>query len=263
MTIGVGVLASESKKRPDSLILLADTQGSFGGHFSMNRLHKLFVEPRVRVAAVAADNIDDAAEIFTLIRMGLERWPDGTYGNILDALHSAAEIHRRVKFKMEILPKYAYLPNSIPELFTERDLSPTLLRRWKKFYVGCEMLIGVFDKAGQAYIFYLDGMGAVRNNSTPGFAAIGSGAGNAMFWLSYRDHNKSYSPKRSAYHALEAKVMAESSPFVNEKLDMLIASRGKWVFQSDDLPVPPDVPFTISDLREMIEQYGPKSTEEI
>ena len=123
------------------------------------------------------------------------------------------------------------------------------------------MIVGVFDKDGQAYLFYLDGKGGVDNYSTPGFSAIGSGEGNAMFWLSYRNHNKSFSVKRSAYHAFEAKVMAESSPFVNDKLDLLVASRDKWSFVSDALPTPPEATFTLSDLRAMFETYGPKNTE--
>jgi len=262
MTIGIGALGSESKNLPDTIVLIADTKGSFGGAYSMNRLHKLFYDKDAKVCATAADGIDRAAELFTLIQQFLGKWNTGSYGNLLDSIHSAAEVYKRIKFKTEVLPRFAYLPNSIPEMFTEQDLNPQLLRRWQRFYVGCEMLVGAFDKDGQAYLFWLDGKGGVQNFSTPGFAAIGSGAENAMFWLSYRNHNKSYSPKRTAYHVFEAKIMSESSPFVNEKMDILVARRDKWTFISDSHPIPADSPVTVEELRKLFdEEYGPKSTE--
>ena len=62
MTIGIGVLASEGDGlKPNRLILLADTKGSFGDSYSMNRLHKVFLWPDKRLYAVGADQIDKAS----------------------------------------------------------------------------------------------------------------------------------------------------------------------------------------------------------
>ena len=47
MTIAIGALASETDLKPDHLILMADTKGSFGDGFSMDRLHKLFADPEI------------------------------------------------------------------------------------------------------------------------------------------------------------------------------------------------------------------------
>jgi hypothetical protein len=70
MTIGIGVLASSetATSRPNHLILIADTKGSFGEAYSMNRLHKLFVCPERRLFAVGADQIDRASELFEVIK---------------------------------------------------------------------------------------------------------------------------------------------------------------------------------------------------
>src|SRR6266404_5040634 len=69
MTIGIGVLATDASRtpKPNSLILLADTKGTFGATHSMNRLHKIFRDDEIRLYAVAADRIDYAAGLFTLL----------------------------------------------------------------------------------------------------------------------------------------------------------------------------------------------------
>jgi 20S proteasome alpha/beta subunit len=265
MTIGIGVLASDISK-PDHVVLLADTQGSFGEVYSMNRFHKLFQAPDVRLCAAAADRIDRAAELFDVIRTLLKTdyMNKGTYGNVLDAVHAASDIYNRSRFRFDILPKYARMPHSLPEPFDSSHLTPELLDEWRKFYFGCHMIVGGFDKSGQAFLFRIGGRGEdIDNFSFPGYVAIGSGEGNAMFWLSYRNHNLGLCVKHSAYHAFEAKIMAESSPFVNEKLDLLIANRDKQIFISDSKPLTPNAPFTLTDLRNMFGQYGPRDTGEL
>jgi hypothetical protein len=121
---------------------------------------------------------------------------------------------------------------------------------------------GSFDVEGKAYLFVLDGTGQVANLTFPGFAAIGSGAAQAMFWLSYRHHNLGFSLRRAAYHAFEAKLMAESSPFVNDQLDVVIASHKKHYVITRAYPTPDGFPITVAELREMLSVYGPKETDE-
>src|SRR5437016_6089650 len=62
MTVGIGVLASD-KSNPDTVILVADTKGSFGEAYSMNRMHKIFTAPDIGLHAVAAGKIDRASEL--------------------------------------------------------------------------------------------------------------------------------------------------------------------------------------------------------
>jgi hypothetical protein len=269
MTIGIGALASEGEGlKPNRLVLIADTKGSFGDEYSMNRLHKVFVAPNIRVYAVAAGKIDRAAELFQvimdmgkIIHGGTER-----YGSTMETIGAAADLYKRVRFKLEVLPSFARIPQSLPDMFTDADLTPALLESWRMYDFGCQMLVGTFNKEGQAFLVYMGGTGEVENFTFPGFAAIGSGQDSAMFWLSYRNHNLGFSVLRSAYHAFEAKIMAESSPHVNERLDMLIASGDKWSLISDSFPSKGnagDPPITIQVLREMFSLYGPKRTDEV
>lgn len=266
MTIGIGVLASEGEgMKPNQLVLIADTQGSFGEVYSMNRLHKIFLAPEIRAYAVGADQMDRAAELFEVIKDMSKVIEGGTerYGSTLETIGAAADLYKRVRFKLDVLPRFARIPQSLPDMFTDTDLTPSLLEEWRKYDFGCQMLVGAFNKNGQAVLVSIDGTGEIENLTFPGFAAVGSGFHNAMFWLSYRNHNLGFPVRRAAYHAYEAKIMAESSAYVNEKLDILLASAQKWAFVSDSTPTKGEPPITISELREMFLKYGPKETESL
>jgi hypothetical protein len=268
MTIGIGVLASSSEveptRRPDHLILLADTKGSFGDDFSMNHLHKLFAAPDIGLYCAGAGLMDRAAELFKTVHVFLKEIKGLTgYGRVFQAVHGAADTYKRVCFKYDVLPKYAYLIPKLRDDFDESDLTPTLLKEWQAFDFGCQFIAGSFDLEGRAVLFVIDGTGEVTNLTFPGFAAIGSGANQAMFWLSYRHHNLGFSVKRAAFHAFEAKVMAESSPFVNEQIDLIIASKEKWFIAGRSIPKPEGIPVSIAELRELLSIYGPKETDEL
>jgi len=209
MTIGIGVLASKTELRPDHVILLADTKGSFGDGFSMDRLHKVFAAPDIGLYCAAAGLMDRAAELFKVVSLFLTDLKGVVgYGRLFEAAHGACDSYKRIRFKYDILPKYAYLIPRLRDDFTESDLTPTLLAEWQKFDFGCQMIVSSFDTEGKPYLFVLDGNGQVVNCTFPGFAAIGSGQEQAMFWLSYRQHNLGFSVRRAAYHAFEAKLMA-------------------------------------------------------
>ena len=183
------------------------------------------------------------------------------YGSSMEVVIAAADLYKRVRFKLEVLPRFARMPQSLKDMFTYDDLTPALLEEWRTFDFGCQMVVGVFNSEGQATLLHIEGTGEVQNFTYPGFAAVGAGLNNAMFWLSYRNHNLSFPIRRSAYHAFESKVMAESSPFVNEKIDMLIANGDKWSLISDSSTQHGNAgtpPVTLAELRDMFVTYGPK-----
>ena len=260
MTVGIGVLASQ-KTIPDTAVLISDTKGSFGQTHSMNRLHKIFSCREVGLYGIGAGKIDRASELFGLIRDAISQiFSEKRHGDLLDAVHAGSDLYKRMRFRFEILPQHAHPPHSVPVQFREADLTPNLLEKWRNFYFGCQMVVAAFNKQGQPTLFRLDGTGGVENFTFPGFTAVGVGAQNAMFWLSYRNHNLSMSVKRAAYHAFEAKLMGESSPFVNEKVDVLIVNSEGFANLTDFKPAPKHAPITLEILRKMFKQYGPKET---
>jgi hypothetical protein len=263
MTIGIGVLGSASEKvKPDHLILLSDTKGSFGDDFSMNHLHKLFVDPDLGLYTIAAGKMDRAAELFKTLAnfYGDKNHLEG-YGKLFTSVHAASDCYKRVRFKYDVLPQFAHHPQSIKDDFNDSDLTPVLLEAWRDFDFGCQMIVGGFDVVGTAMLFTIEGNGQVYNSMFPGFTAIGSGMNNAMFWLSYRQHNLGLSVKRAAYHAFEAKLMAESSPFVNNQLDIVIANKDKHFLLTRTKPNPEGTPVTVAELRSLLRKYGVRETE--
>jgi hypothetical protein len=108
---------------------------------------------------------------------------------------------------------------------------------------------------------YVSPHGQVVPVNFPGIAAIGTGANNAMFWMSYRKHKLGVSVKRAAYHAYEAKLMAEKSAHVNERVEIIIANVEKnWNFSHDRPPVDNDYPVSLKELEAMYLKYGPQNT---
>jgi hypothetical protein len=264
MTIAIGILASESDLKPDHLVLLADTKGSFGGDSSMNRLHKVFAAPDISLYTAGAGQMDRAAELFKMLHIFLTEFQGlPGYGRVFQAVHAAADCYKRVRFKYDILPKYAHIPPSLSDTFSETDLTPSLLEEWRVFDFGCQIIVGSFDIEGSALLFIIEGTGQVHNSTFPGFAAIGSGQEAALFWLSYRNHNLGFPLRRAAYQAFEAKIMAEQSPFVNDQIDLVIASKKQNFIVTRFDPKPDGVPVTVAELREMFTVYGPKETDEV
>lgn len=272
MTIGIGALATEPEARAKNLIsdyvvLAADTMGSFGDSYSHPRLHKIFIYPENKFYATAAGRIDKAAELVVCIDKALKNVPPNArdYGNILYAITLATYIYKRERFRLEVFPDKQIPPEQID---VRSIINPTLhmelQEQWQTIDLECDLLVGAFDKVGRAYLFIITGDNArVQNASYPGFAAIGI-VESAMFWLSKREHTMGMTLKRAAYHAYEAKLMAEKSAHVNEQIDMLIANRDNFWFSTTHpmrgTNLAHGCPVSLKRLRVWFKKYGPKDT---
>jgi len=267
MTIGIGLLGSEPSSTgvvPNQIILIADTMGSFGDTDSHPRLHKTFVLGDLDICAVAANQIDKASGLMAMVESHMRLLSPHTkvLGQITNSIQMACFLFKREQFISHVFPKYRLEPNVFaPDDKIPASLDPTIQKEWEEFDIGCDVIFGVFDHRGQASLLYVEGCSATVETATfPGYAAIGTGLDKAMFWLSYRRHNLTMSAKLSAFHAYEAKLMAESSAHVNEHIDLIIARHGAfWSQTSHDAgPPPPECPITLRELERMREEFGPK-----
>lgn len=274
MTIGIGVLATSEAGRekgvmPDYAILVSDTMGSFGDEYSHPRLHKRFDLPDQRMFILAADQIDKAAEVVAVINAVLSPVPHDarTYGKILNCIGEACFRYKADRFRMEVLPKYRIAPTCFNPFEGSKELNDTLNSAWQAFELEFQLLIAAFDRRGQAHLIFVDGReGTAQGQNIPGFSAIGTGSGNAMFWLAHRAHTMGVRPLRALYHAYEAKIMAEDSPNVNDQIDILAArADAYWSCTSHPtaekfewLPT-----FPLENLKGMMEMYGPQPTNEL
>jgi hypothetical protein len=271
MTIGIGVLATGDRFKPDTVILVADTLGSYGDMYSTPGLRKMFVEADDNFFAVAADQIERASELVPMIRARLRELPRRDHGPIYDSLHHAVRDYYNQRATYEVLPKFMLTLEDWKSKKLDPDLRNTITREWHSFYFGSQLIIGTFADSGQALLYLVKGSSLkehesgpptvefVTSSTLPGFTAIGSGAINAEFWLGYRNHTLSCSPKRAAYHAYEAKLMAESSAYVNDVTDMLVATRGGHVHLTKQKPESGD--WSMSEFADLYKTYGPQSTE--
>src|SRR6478736_2472044 len=268
MTIGIGVLATEKNElnaKPSHLVLIADTMGSFSDEYSHPRLHKLFDFPQTNLYAAAAGQIDQAAALMPMINQNLAQTPSDkrSFGDIVRGVAQSLFMFKMEKFNLTVLPKYGMPPASIAPTSSIRPSSliaamamvppavqSELEKEWREFSLGCDLIIGAFDHTGQAVLMCQYGHEPeLRNVTFPGYWVIGSGAANAIFWLSHREHVLGMRLQRAAYHAYEAKLMAEGSAHVNEHLDILVATRGKHWHISTHKPNPKtDCPISFAQL---------------
>ncbi|HWD99371.1 MAG TPA: hypothetical protein VG345_10045 [Bryobacteraceae bacterium] len=269
MTIGIGVLATAVGKC-DSLALASDTMGSIGDTHSTPSISKTFIFPDERLYIVCADQIEKASERGGMIRIQLQRHPQRSHGSIQHALHLAVDDYRRQRCMYEILSNYGLKSeNWLGPL--DSELRKAVIDDCLGLDMNCEMIIGTFTDEGQAILYYIPNIAVeyqqdgtptlrmVRVQAFPGFYTIGTGAASAHFWLCYRGHRLTYSPKRAAYYAFEAKLMADKSPFVNEKIEMAIATTDGHVHVKDSAPESGS--WSLAEFRHMYRKYGPQSTE--
>jgi hypothetical protein len=231
MTIGIGVLGAENRK-PDHVVLVSDTMGSYEDAYSTSELHKGYHFPDVDLYAVAAGSIDRASEFMAALHEGFKRLSaDRTYGDAVRMAIQCFHGYKLSRFSMEIGPRLMFTYDQWFQVMDPK-FRTHILQEWTGFDVGFDLIIGTFalniGSHGQAFLLGVYGQeGKVEPANFPGVCAIGTGAENATFWLSYRKHKLGCSVRRAAYHAYEAKVMAEKSAHVNERVEMLIAKAGK------------------------------------
>ena len=275
MTIGIGVLATSEAGRkngiiPDHAILVSDTMGSFGDEYSHPRLHKRFDLPDQGLFILAADQIDKAAELVPGIEAMVSAVPreERTYGKILSCICEACFMYKADRFRMEVMPRHRIPPRFFNPFAQEsKEVNDLLASEWKAFELEFQLLIAAFDRRGQAHLLIVDGRdGTAQGQSLPGFQAIGSGAGNAMFWLAHRAHTLGMRPLRALYHAYEAKVMAEDARNVNDQIDILAArADANWSCSSHataaELEWIPEFP--LDSLKDLMKKYGPRATDDL
>ena len=274
MTIGIGVLSTGEDGRindhvPDTTILLADTMGSYGDVDSHARLHKIFMYPDARLYAVAANRIDCASELMSMLDGSIRSIPTNlqTYGKLVEAVSATCYAYKRDKFTIHEFPKMRLPPVAIDRMTASPEVQEAVQARWEKFSICCDLVIAIFDREGKAFLLQVDGEEhEIRNMLIPGFAAIGAGCNNALFWLSRRQHTLGMLPLRAGYHAYEAKLMAESSPHVNKHLDILVATAGDHWFSTthQSLHTEKEHPeINPKKLGQLWKRYGPRDTSKL
>lgn len=118
MTVGIGVLASSLEGRqkgirPDHVILISDTMGSFGDEYSHPRVHKRFDLPKNKAYVLAANRIDVAAELVSIIDSQLSECPikQRTYASIAQAINMAFFMFKGMKFTESVFPRFRLKPD--------------------------------------------------------------------------------------------------------------------------------------------------------
>jgi hypothetical protein len=96
------------------------------------------------------------------------------------------------------------------------------------------LLVAGFDGSGKGHIFSLDEYehrARPRKQDIPGFHAVGSGAGGALYMMTYRDASASMPLRLMIYYALEGKFFGELAGGVGTRTDFYILRSGKPSFK--------------------------------
>jgi hypothetical protein len=241
--------------------MIADTMGSTETD-STDDLHKMWVNDDLGIYAVGAGIMEYAGELFPIIEKEIASVGVRTHGNTSAALNKAFQLLRAQHFQWDV----AWSELSIPQI-GHADVDKTL-EEWRKFHLNVQLIVGTFDNVGQAYLYIVgqfEGTTKVVHLSEfPGYAAIGTGADNAHFWLNYRQQMLGLGLKRSAYHAYEAKRMAAKSPTVNDAIEIVVvSSSGKSFHLQEDNPKIEGCLVSLPELESMFKKYGPQETNEL
>ena len=173
---------------------------------------------------------------------------------------SACYGYKREKFITHEFPKLRIPPEDFDPRTCNEDLNAVIQEKWREFDIGCDLVIAAFCGNKTAALLHVDGMRQeVSNMMFPGFCAIGSGSDNARFWLSRRQHAFGNLPLRAAYHAYEAKLMAEGSAHVNKHLDIIVATHDcQWFSTTHHSKhgFNPHPEINLKNLKLMLRKYG-------
>jgi len=264
MTIGIGVLCSSTGSVPDVLTLISDSMGSTETH-STDAVAKTWSSGPLH--AVGAGRIEVAAEIFDTIERHILGLPEGkrSHGTIWKSLCIAVNGFRSERFFFEVLRNEHVIENEISGRLFQNDPAK-IQEAWKNYHIGAELLVGTFDDAGRALLYYIgtfaDKPGWVHLLDNPAHGAIGTGSYNASAWLCYRNQAMNLGVKRSVYHAFEASRMAASAPTVNDQIELTIATKTGSSYIAKDRCYP-DGPYSVTfdELENLYSRYGPQDTE--
>jgi|SRR5208283_2579104 len=270
MTIGIGVVCSD-KNPGDCFILASDRLGSFGDEFSTRRHCKMFIQPEQGLYAVSADDIGNAAELLAGIYKQWAATPVRSrgYNLIRLGMQRAAYEYKLYQFVTSVLPQYPIDPKVDWRIEAEKlGLTDKLFEEWRQTRTGCELIVGTYglydDGRLMSHLHYAAESGEVTPFPSCGFGAIGSGADNALFWLSYREQSLGMSVKRSALHVYEAKLMAEHSPHVGrDDIELLIVTPGQWYQLTHKRRSVDGCPVSLDELEELHRKFGPSSTQSL
>jgi hypothetical protein len=270
MTIGVGILCSThnfiddgARPRPDAIILLADTMGSTETD-STGELHKINYDEKNELFAVSANNMSCAGELFQVIADSVSQIPpaEKSHGSLWKSISFAVNGYRSEKFKWDVMaPRYSYAPNLVP--VSEHE---NLMREWREYNIGVDMLIASFASNGMALLYYIGptegSSGLVHLWQFPGWCAIGAGSSNAAMWLNYRAQHLGRNIRQSAVHAFEAGRMAASAPSVNERAELLIAVKGQC-YEISSRRTSDGSPISLEELQVLAKRFAPRKTDSI
>jgi hypothetical protein len=239
---------------------MADTMGSTETD-SISELHKLCAEDDIYFTC--AGSIEFCSEVISIFKQELAKLPSRNLGNIWQALNIAVHEHRQAHFQWDCLvPKYSFAPGQVLE--SQRQ---NIVNDWQQYDSGISLLVSVFHHSGIAFLFLVGPIeganGWVHSCQFPGYWAIGSGAQNAISWLNFRGHQFGVSPRQSAYHACEAKIMASMAPTVNKNLEMIVAFANRHYILTSDKPEVEGCPVSLSELKTLYKKFGPQDTNEL
>ena len=216
--------------------------------------------------AVAADQIDRAGELLSAIEKAITAVPkaERSHGEITRIVAAVCYGYKRGKFTTHEFPKLRLPPEEMDPARVTPALDAIVQERWENFSIGCDLVLAVFTANKTPTLLQVNGVEHDINNMVfPGFAAIGAGSEHAVFWLSRRQQMFGHVPLRAAYHAYEAKTMAESSPHVNEHLDIIVATDSEQWFSSThriDHRIPEHPQINIKNLQRLWKRYGTRDT---
>lgn len=277
MTIGIGVLAwkvppivTEDAPVPNRIILCADRLGSYGDIFSTGSMFKIFGYSQAKLYAVASGDISKAGELLKEMSQAVEHLQregeEPGYHLLVDAICKAVNHYKSDCFRREVVPKYGIAPKRgwKEEAKHLGVLDDLLKKEWPPYSIGCQLIIGTFSTGGVAHLFYVASDGEVHTANQPGFVSIGTGAQNSDFWLAYREQHSGMGIVQSAYHAYEAKLMAERSPHVGkDDIQMVVASAWEFFYLGKENPAPDGCPVSLTQIQELHENYGSRKTDDL
>ena len=175
-------------------------------------------------------------------------------------LHSAIEELRKPPQVLKRRLVEEYVQNTLAMSYDDflskgpslpASLYETIASEVSRLEIGCQLILIPVPAANIRFFFTVDVSGSVYQEQN--FAAIGSGASNALAWLHFRNHSQFTNVNKTLFHVWEAKKFAENAPGVGKDTAM------GWT--SDTLKSR-----NINDFRPFEIQwakYGPKATKKM